>query len=126
MPRPELHCILLGIAASLLLAGCQDYWAGTSEPPPGDAEKGAALISSQGCGSCHIVPGIIGADGLAGPSLENIALRGYLAGVLPNTHDNMVQWLLDPPAVDPLTAMPDLGLTQAQATDIAAYLDTLQ
>lgn len=126
MRHPDLRIALLALAFAILLGGCQDYWAGTSEPPPGDPEKGAELISSHGCGSCHIVPGVIAADGLAGPSLENIALRGYLAGVLPNNHDNRVQWLLDPPAVDPRTAMPNLGLTQAEATDIAAYLDTLQ
>lgn len=126
MRLPDRYSVLLGLVASVLLGGCQDYWAGSSEPPPGDPDNGAELISSQGCGSCHIVPGIIGANGLTGPSLENIARRGYVAGVLPNTHDNMVQWLLDPPAVDPRTAMPDLGLTQAQATDIAAYLDTLK
>lgn len=126
MRLPDLHRALLTMAVSLLLSGCQEYWAGTSEPPPGDPENGAELISIHGCGSCHVIPGITGADGLAGPSLENIALRGYLAGVLPNTHDNRVRWLLNPPAVDPRTAMPDLGLTPPEATDIAAYLDTLE
>ena len=34
----------------------------------------------------------------------------------------MVRWITDPPAVDPLTAMPDFGVTPAQAADMAAYL----
>ena len=34
----------------------------------------------------------------------------------------MVRWLMDPPAVNPRTAMPDTGLRQADAEAIAAYL----
>ena len=28
---------------------------------------GAALILSKGCGACHVIPGIEGADGMVGP-----------------------------------------------------------
>jgi cytochrome c1 len=41
---------------------------------------------------------------------------------LPNTPDNLVRWLRDPQAVSPQTIMPDLGLGEPQARDIAAYL----
>jgi cytochrome c1 len=37
----------------------------------------------------------------------------------------MMRWLRDPPGVDPMTAMPNLGLTEPEARDIAAYLYTL-
>jgi cytochrome c1 len=37
-----------------------------------------------------------------------------------------VRWLVNPQAVEPATAMPNLGLSQEQAQDIAAYLYTLQ
>ena len=33
---------------------------------------------------------------------------------------------IDPKAVDPKTAMPDLGITKKQARDMAAFLYTLQ
>ena len=46
----------------------------------------------------------------------------YVGGVLPNLPDEMVAWLMDPPAVDPRTAMPNLGVTEPHARDIAAYL----
>ena len=49
-----------------------------------------------------------------------------IAGELPNSPPNLVRWLLNPPSVEPGTAMPDLGLTDQQAHDIAAYLYTLQ
>jgi cytochrome c1 len=35
-------------------------------------------------------------------------------------------WLRDPPAIDPATAMPNLGLSEAEALDVAAYLYTLR
>ena len=34
-------------------------------------------------------------------------------------------WILDPDAIEPGTAMPDLGLTVQQAQNIVAYLFTL-
>jgi cytochrome c1 len=33
---------------------------------------------------------------------------------------------MSPQAMKPKTAMPSLGLTRAQAEDVAAYLDTLR
>jgi putative heme-binding domain-containing protein len=45
-----------------------------ARPLPGDAERGAALYESSGCGSCHIVAG---RGGVVGPELTRIgALRG--------------------------------------------------
>jgi cytochrome c len=55
-----------------------------------------------------------------------IAKRTYVGGILANTPDNMVRWLRDPPGVDPRTAMPNMGVTEADARDIAAFLYTLQ
>ena len=38
----------------------------------------------------------------------------------------LTAWLRDPPAIDPSTAMPDLGLSEAEALHMAAYLYTLR
>jgi cytochrome c1 len=46
--------------------------------------------------------------------------------VLHNTPENMIRWIEDPQAVDSLTAMPTLGLSDREARDIAAYLYTLR
>jgi cytochrome c1 len=51
-----------------------------------------------------------------------MAHQAYIAGVLPNTRENLVYWILEPHKVDPLTAMPDLGVTEEQARDMAAFL----
>lgn len=92
----------------------------------GDAHRGAAAIERYGCGSCHIIPGVSGAFGQAGPPLSGIADRIYIAGVMQNTPPNMVRWIRNPKQVDDKTVMPNLGVTAQDATDIAGYLYTLR
>lgn len=92
----------------------------------GDVEQGKIAVQRYGCVACHVIPDIPNPGSNVGPPLARIANRAYIAGVLPNTPDNMIQWLQDPPAVDPRTAMPDMGVTEAQARDMAAYLYTLK
>ncbi|MDQ4075862.1 MAG: c-type cytochrome [Chloroflexota bacterium] len=91
----------------------------------GNPEVGAALISEYGCHTCHIIPGIRGPEGHVGPPLANFARRSFIGGVAANTADNLILWIQSPQAVNPLTAMPDLGVTEPEARDIAAYLYTL-
>lgn len=90
--------------------------------PGGEPGRGRAAIERYGCVACHTIAGLPGQGANVGPPLVRMADRGYLAGLLPNTPDNLVRWLRDPPAVDPRTAMPNLGVTAAEAADIAAFL----
>lgn len=128
MKPPLFAGAILGIAASLALAGCNEgqeprtYVIATG----GNPEHGKQLIQSYGCGACHIVPGVHGARGLVGPPLFYLSQRTMIAGELPNTPDNVARWIEHPKSVNPKTAMPDLGLTEDQAYDIAAYLYTLR
>lgn len=115
--------LAIGLAVLLGAAGC-DRGTGPPRPGGGDPEAGAVAIKDHGCGTCHTIPGIPGADATTGPPLDNYARRVYVAGVLPNTPDDLVRWIRNPQRVDPRTAMPDLGVTRAQARDIAAYLYT--
>ncbi len=88
----------------------------------GDPERGRLALRQYGCGSCHRIENVPGAQGRVGPPLNHFARQAYVAGVLPNTPDNLIRWIMDPPAVDPRTAMPDLNVTEAAARDIAAAL----
>jgi cytochrome c1 len=58
--------------------------------------------------------------------LTNIASRVYLAGEMTNTPDNMQKWIRHPRNVERDTAMPDVGVTDSDARDLAAYLYTLR
>jgi cytochrome c2 len=92
----------------------------------GDPRRGAKQIAEIGCGACHTIPGISGADALVGPPLEKMGRRIYLAGLLRNTPDNLIDWLRNPQRIVPGNVMPDMHLTEEQARDIAAYLYTLK
>lgn len=91
----------------------------------GDPARGRQLIAAYGCGNCHTVPGVPGADALVGPELTNTGRRVYIAGVLTNTPDNLVKWIQHPKQVDSLTVMPELGVKEQEARDIAAYIYSL-
>ena len=92
----------------------------------GSPARGRAAIEHYGCASCHTIPGVRGADAQVGPPLTQIAGRSYIGGVLTNSPENMMRWIRDPRAVDPLTAMPNVGVTDGDARDIASYLYTLK
>jgi cytochrome c2 len=115
--------LLQGLCLLLSMSGCAK--APSVPVAGGDAQRGASAIARYGCTGCHAIPGVPGPDSNVGPPLDGIARRSYVGGVLANTPDNMVRWLRDPAGADPGTAMPDVGVTEADAKDIAAYLYTL-
>lgn len=88
----------------------------------GNPERGRRLMHEYGCGACHTIPGVRGANALVGPPLATAGRRVYIAGILTNTPENLIRWIRDPPGVDPMTAMPNLNVTEPEARDIAAYL----
>ncbi len=116
------------MAASMTLAGCTggEVTRTYSVALGGDPQHGKQLIQAYGCGACHTIPGVHGARGVVGPPLMFFARRTMIAGELPNSPDNLVRWIENPAAVEPKTAMPNLGLTDQQAHDVAAYLYTLR
>ncbi|WP_260904067.1 c-type cytochrome [Chelativorans salis] len=91
----------------------------------GDAEAGRVALLQYGCIACHTIDGVTGPDAWVGPPLRRMRERKYIAGVLPNSRENLIRWIRDPQGVDPLTAMPQLGVTEKHARDIAAYLYSL-
>ncbi len=92
----------------------------------GDPARGREAMRLRACGGCHQIPGVPGARGTVGPPLGGFLRRGYIAGRLPNAPDNLKLWVRAPHTVDPKTAMPETGVTPAEAADIAAYLYTLE
>lgn len=110
-----------------MLTGCNgERERAAAEITGGNPVRGRDAIDRNGCATCHIIPGIRAAEGLVGPPLDRIASRTYIAGVLVNRPSNMFRWLKNPPGVDPLTAMPNLNLSDDDVRDIAAYLYTLR
>lgn len=114
------------LGSFLLVAACEAEVPAEHQIAGADPRAGAVLIAQFGCGACHRVPGIRGAKGAVGPPLDGFGRRGYVAGRIPNVPDGLVRWLVDPKAIDPETVMPRVGLDDAQARHVAAYLYTLR
>ena len=106
----------------LLLLALASAARAADPPPRGDAENGRLLLRQFGCGTCHRIPGVAAAESNAAPTLAAIRRRAYLAGMLPNTPENMVRWIREPRRIDPRTTMPDLQVSDAHARDMVAYL----
>jgi cytochrome c len=94
--------------------------------PGGDATLGVQAIGRYGCGSCHNIPGVTGANAFVGPPLDRFSQRHYIAGNMPNNVDNLIEWIQYPQSIEPGTAMPNLDVTEEDARNIAAYLYTLR
>jgi cytochrome c2 len=115
----------------LLLCGCVNEFRGdriaeARQLTGGEPDRGKTAIQRYGCGTCHTIPGVPGAVASVGPPLDKIGVRSYLAGRLTNTPANLMKWIRAPQSVDSKTAMPDMGVTDRDARDIAAYLYTLK
>lgn len=133
MHRRSICRWLLWLALLLALAAC----AGDNQPYSeegyeevnllaGDPDLGQVALQVYGCGACHTIPGVPGANSLAGPPLTAWAERIYIAGKLTNEPINLVQWIRFPQAIEPGTAMPNMDVSEEDAVHMAAYLYTLR
>lgn len=94
--------------------------------PRSPHEAARLALHQYACIACHRIPGVTGPDTDVGPPLAGWGRRERIAGRLPNTADSLVRFIRDPQSVDPGTAMPKLGVTEAHARLIAAYLLQLE
>jgi mono/diheme cytochrome c family protein len=124
--RTAAHCALITPMLLIILIGCDNApRSESSQVVGGHPQRGLELIQDYGCGTCHTIPGIGGADGNVGPPLAGLGERLYIAGVLRNTPDNLIYRIRYPQRVLPRGAMPNMGVGAQDARDIAAYLYTL-
>ena len=94
-------------------------------PPPHerDARAQALLALRQhACTACHDIPGAVDSSPQVGPPLKGFGRRTTIAGVLPNTRENLVRWIQQPDQVKPGTAMPALQVSDTHAREMADYL----
>lgn len=124
--RASIRRLSIGVCL-LWIAGCgSGVKREAAELTGGNPDRGIETIGHYGCAACHTIPGIRGATALVGPSLDRIASRSYLAGRIQNTPANMMRWIQHPQAIERGTVMPEMGVTDTDARDIAAYLYTLR
>jgi cytochrome c2 len=121
----------IACAAILLGGGGLSAWSGlrarqdadlATALTGGDPARGPALMIRFGCGGCHTIPGVPGADGRVGPSLFGLRKRVFVGDGVSNTGPGLIAWIVDPRALSPRSAMPVTGISSDQARDVAAYL----
>ncbi len=126
--RLPLLMLLIAITVLSLLTGCSRR----AQPrvqveiPGGDPDRGRQAFTDYGCIACHTIPGVTRADATVGPPLTDWAERGVIAGHFPNTPEHLIRWIMNPQELDPGNVMPDMGVPEVVARDMAAYLYTLQ
>jgi cytochrome c len=120
----DIRVVLLGICVAL--GGCARDPQYRPQVPRGDPQRGRMLLEQYDCGVCHVIPGVRGARGYVGPPLAAYRRNVYVAGKYPNVPEALVRWIVDAPSLSPESAMPALGVSEAQAQDMAAYLYTLK
>ncbi|MBK5269102.1 MAG: cytochrome c oxidase subunit II [Acidimicrobiia bacterium] len=98
---------------------------------PADGTAAAAGLDAflnRGCTQCHNIDAINEIEQAAfnGPDLTHFMDRGVLAGAYKEySTENLKIWLANPPKEKPGSFMPNLGLTQQEIDDLAAFLETL-
>jgi len=88
----------------------------------GEPNRAAWLLTRYGCGGCHTISGVPGADGQVAPPLNGLVQRVYIGGIARNTPENLVAWIVNPQQFSPHSAMPPTGIGPEDARDVAAYL----
>lgn len=119
----KFACLTALIAVTVIGTGCSrsnapHQYANSSQTSAPD------LMIQYGCPTCHVIPHVPGAVGKVGPSLDELAQRSYLAGTLQNSPENLVHWIQHPQQIHPGTAMPEMGVSSADAERIATFLQT--
>ena len=94
----------------------------TRSPAFASRDRGDVLLRQYACHSCHRIEGVVGPTTYLAPALMDWPRRKYIAGVLPNTEDNLVRWIRNPQAVSPQTLMPNLAVPESHAREMAAFL----
>lgn len=116
-PAARIMCLIALLAS---VAACHP--ARATDPHVSAKRLGEIAITQHACGSCHRISGIEGADGMVGPPLAHYARRQMIAGILPNTPENLAYYLKSPQTVVPGNMMPREEMDDRQIWGIVAYL----
>ena len=124
LPAAALGAVL-ALAAGILVNSWRSQHDARAEAEAltgGRVAQAQAFLRRYGCSGCHEVGGVPGAHGKVGPSLKGLRQRVYIAGVVQNTPENLVRWIVDPQSLSPRSAMPATGISPDEARDVSAFL----
>ena len=110
-----------------------DAWAAQQKQPARQdfsglpkAAEGEQVFLHNACINCHTISGTA-ATGRFGPDLTHLASRDTIAsGSVPNTPQNLRQWIDNPDSLKPGSLMPSMHLAPHDLDAITAYLTQLR
>lgn len=88
--------------------------------------NGRVALQQYNCSSCHVISGMPAADYHVGPPLTDIMQRRFIAGILPMSKENLIEWIMNPPSFKPNSTMPNLSVTRKHAELMVEYLTELK
>ena len=120
-------CLIAVLSIAAIAVAIEWNWSAETPPPGygGDPQRGRAMAERYGCPACHVIPGLA-PRGEVGPALDDVGTRSIIAGHFPNRPIEMAEWIRHPQEMKPGTLMPDTGVGERDARDIAAFLATLR
>jgi len=131
MTRTALTSVIIAVLIAIGAGAAAYAWASSRQQQnrvaaaltTGDPSHGPDLIRRYGCGGCHTISAMPGADGKVAAPLDELRERVFIGGgVIRNTPDNLVHWIVNPRRFSPKTAMPRTGIDEKEARDVAAFL----
>jgi cytochrome c oxidase subunit 2 len=92
----------------------------------GSVSEPQRIFERMACINCHTVAGTV-ANGTYGPDLTHLMSRDTIAsGAAANTPENLRRWIRNPDVIKPGSKMPAMGLSPAELSAVAQYLETLR
>lgn len=93
--------------------------------PGAQVAEGAEIFMASTCVGCHQIRGTT-ADGQVGPDLTHLASRETIAaGILPNTRQNLADFITRPHELKPGVTMPPTNYPPEQLEALLDYLESL-
>lgn len=90
------------------------------------APEGRKVFFANSCVNCHTIRGT-SAQGMFGPDLTHLMSRETLgSGAAPNTPEKLRAWVGDPQKLKAGCLMPNMQMTDEEADQVSAYLQTLR
>ena len=97
------------------------------EPIPEQFQAGRAAFVENGCGACHSMRGVPGANGEIGPDLTHVGSRLLIAGWLDGNVGNFGGWIASAQHIKPGNRMPSFDqLDGPTLRAMAAWLESLE
>ncbi|MBW3609765.1 MAG: cytochrome c oxidase subunit II, partial [Actinobacteria bacterium] len=97
-----------------------------SEPAAGEAEQGREVFLGSNCVECHAIRGL-STPTKPGPDLTHFAGRSNIsAALLPNTPEQLREWIADPQHFKEGTSMPAADLSDDDLSALVTYLQGLE